>query len=175
MSRKESDAAYREANKDKIAEYKAAYREANKDKIAEYTAAYRSANKDKRAAYYQANKDKIAEQVAAYRNNRYKTDPMYALTERTRSLICKSLRNKGYSKRSRTHEILGCSFYQFKTHLESQFKQGMSWENRHLWHIDHRKPLATAKTEQEILKLNHFTNLQPLWAEENLKKGARYG
>lgn len=147
MSRKESDAAYREANKDKIAEYKAAYREANKDKIAEYT--------------------------AAYRNNRYKTDPMYALTERTRSLICKSLRNKGYSKRSRTHEILGCSFEQLKTHLESQFQQGMSWETRHLWHMDHRTPLATAKTEEELLKLNHYTNLQPLWAEDNLKKGAK--
>jgi hypothetical protein len=55
--------------------------------------------------------------------------------------------------------------------LEKQFVVGMSWDNRNKWHIDHIIPLSSAKTEEEIYKLAHYTNLQPLWAEDNLSKG----
>ena len=57
-----------------------------------------------------------------------------------------------------------------KEHLELQFVDGMSWDNRSEWHIDHIIPLSSAKTDEEIYKLCHYTNLQPLWAEDNLKK-----
>jgi hypothetical protein len=57
--------------------------------------------------------------------------------------------------------------------LETQFTDGMSWDNRSEWHIDHIIPLSSAKTEDELYKLCHYENLQPLWAEDNLKKGAR--
>jgi hypothetical protein len=59
-----------------------------------------------------------------------------------------------------------------KLHIEKQFKPGMNWLNHslHGWHIDHIIPMASATTEEEVIKLNHYTNLQPLWASENIKK-----
>jgi hypothetical protein len=74
------------------------------------------------------------------------------------------------SKRNKTFDIVGCSPYDLKEHLEKQFVSGMTWENRSEWHIDHIIPLSSAKTEDELYRLCHYTNLQPLWAEENLKK-----
>lgn len=69
--------------------------------------------------------------------------------------------------------MLGCDWSHLKTHLESKFTDGMSWENRSMWHIDHIIPLASAKSIEEVVKLCHYTNLQPLWAEENLSKGTK--
>ena len=69
-----------------------------------------------------------------------------------------------------THEILGCNWDEFKIYLEKQFQLGMSWKNRSEWHIDHIIPLASAKTEEDVIRLNHYTNLQPLWAADNLRK-----
>jgi len=82
------------------------------------------------------------------------------------------MRNGGYTKKSTANEILGADYAKVSAHLESQFKDGMSWENRSEWHIDHIIPLASAKNEDELIKLFHYTNLQPLWAIDNLKKGA---
>jgi len=58
-------------------------------------------------------------------------------------------------------------------HIEQQFKDGMSWENHGEWHIDHIFPVGLASDEEMVYKLNHYTNLQPLWAKENLQKGAK--
>jgi len=82
-----------------------------------------------------------------------------------------SIRNKGYTKKSKTYEILGCTFEEFKLHIESQFTNKMSWDNRSEWHLDHIIPISSAKTEEEVIKLNHYTNFQPLWAIDNLRKG----
>ena len=60
-----------------------------------------------------------------------------------------------------------------KAHIEKQFTKGMSWSNQGKWHIDHIIPLASAKNEDELMKLCHYRNLQPLWAEDNLKKSAK--
>ena len=68
---------------------------------------------------------------------------------------------------------MGCSYEFLKEHLEKQFVDGMSWENRSEWHIDHIIPLSSAKNEDEIYKLCHYTNLQPLWAIDNIKKGKK--
>lgn len=96
-----------------------------------------------------------------------------ALSSRVRCLIYTKLRRGGYTKRSRTYEILGCDFETLAAHLAAKFQPGMSWENRGEWHIDHIVPLATAQTEEDVIRLNHYTNLQPLWAADNLAKGAR--
>lgn len=79
----------------------------------------------------------------------------------------------GYYKRSKTTDLLGCDFNKLKNHLESKFAIGMNWDNYGKWHIDHIVPIASAKTEDEIVALNHYTNLQPLWAEDNIRKGAK--
>jgi hypothetical protein len=82
------------------------------------------------------------------------------------------LNTKNIKKHNKTFDIVGCSPQQLKEHIQSQFKDNMSWENYgyYGWHIDHITPLSSAKTEEEIYQLCHYTNLQPLWAEDNLKK-----
>ena len=81
--------------------------------------------------------------------------------------------NKNNNKTYKTVDIVGCSPEFVKEHLEKQFIEGMTWENQGKWHIDHIIPLSSAKTEEEVYKLCHYTNLQPLWAEDNLKKGSK--
>ena len=80
---------------------------------------------------------------------------------------------KKFTKKSKTAEIVGCSWEQLRLYIESQFIEGMSWENRDLWHIDHIIPLSSAKTVGDLEKLCHYTNLRPLWASDNMSKGAK--
>jgi hypothetical protein len=80
----------------------------------------------------------------------------------------------GYTKSSKTYEILGCSYEEFKVYIESQFVEGMSWDNRSEWHLDHKIPVSYGMDEMEIIALNHYSNFQPLWAVDNLSKGNRY-
>ncbi len=68
---------------------------------------------------------------------------------------------------------LGCSLEYLKNHLESKFQPGMTWENQGKWHMDHIIPLSSTKIEKDLYKLCHYTNLQPLWAVDNLKKGKK--
>jgi membrane protein involved in colicin uptake len=191
----EKKKAYNEANKEKIAEKKKAYYEANKEKVAAQNKAYRENNKEKIAAYRKDNNEKVAAQNKAYRENnkekiaayrkdnkekiaayhraRHKSDPIYNLSCRCRGRISAAIRAKGFKKTTKTAEMLGCDWEFLKSHIESQFKDGMSWENRKEWHIDHIIPLASASSEDDIIRLCHFSNLQPLWAEDNLRKKNR--
>jgi hypothetical protein len=66
---------------------------------------------------------------------------------------------------------LGIDYDELKIYFESLFTEGMSWDNIGIWHIDHIIPLSTAKTEEDVIRLCHYTNLQPLWGEDNIKKG----
>lgn len=132
-------------------------------------------SKKYRAAYKESveKRKKMAATASEYRKQRRKTDPVFVMSERVRARIKSALRYGGYTKRSSTAHILGCSFEFLKGWLESQFLPGMTWENRDKWHIDHKTPLASAKTEEDIIRLNHYTNLQPLWAGDNQRKGAK--
>ena len=85
-----------------------------------------------------------------------------------------SIRNKGFTKKSRTYEILGCEYNFFKEYLEGKFTNGMSWENREEWHLAHIIPVSSANNEEEIILLNHYLNFQPLWAKDNLEKSDNY-
>ena len=125
-------------------------------------------NKRKRE-YYKNNKEK----KNIYQRNRRKNDPFFNLKHNIRRAIHRSLNYNNFTKKSRTHEILGCSFEDFKLHLESQFESWMNWNNygnpkdgifepNKTWDIDHIIPISLVNKEQEILKLNHYTNLQPL-------------
>jgi len=132
-----------------------------KEHVKKYTKEYMSKPENKRRTLDKAN-DLKRHKVA--------TDPLFALIGRCRARVNQSFRKNGYTKRSKTHEIIGCSWEFLRGFIERQFKPGMTWENRSEWHIDHIIPLASAKTEEDVIKLNHYTNLRPLWAEENLKK-----
>jgi hypothetical protein len=117
----------------------------------------------------------------SYRNYckecRIKYNELSRLKNSIRSLISSSFRKKGFTKNSKSEKILGCSFIEFKLHLESKFDSWMTWDNYSLynkdfnfgWEIDHIIPISSAKTIEDIIKLNHFSNLQPLDSYINRK------
>ena len=108
-----------------------------------------------------------------YEKWRRETHPLFKLSKNLRTRIYYAVKSKGWTKKHKTAEILGCDFETVKKHLENQFIDNMSWKNHGKWHIDHIKPLAKAETEEELYKRCHYTNLQPLWAADNLSKGAK--
>ena len=108
-----------------------------------------------------------------YMRRRRKKDTLFRFANKTRSLVYQSFVIDGYKEGTKMHKLLGCDWKTFKNHIESKFKDGMSWDNFADIHIDHITPLITAKTKKEIVELNHYTNLQPLWAVDNLKKGSK--
>jgi RNase P subunit RPR2 len=118
------------------------------------------------------NRIRINQSQRIRKKERIKIDPVFKVSERVRSLLVNSLNKKGFRKKYKSEHTLGCSFDFFKCYIENKFKEGMDWSNHgtHGWHIDHKIPLASAKTEQDILRLNHYANLQPLWSQENWRK-----
>jgi hypothetical protein len=116
------------------------------------------------------NKNKFNLIRKKYRNKRRASDFVFLLKERVRNLTTQAFRVKKYSKKSQTHQMLGCSWDFLKEYIEKKFQSGMTWENKNLWHIDHIIPLSSAKTHDDLATLLHYTNLQPLWATDNLKK-----
>lgn len=119
----------------------------------------------------QKHKDKVRERKRRYRINRKAVDPLYRAKCNMRRRIHKAFKAKRWNKNSKTAEIIGEDITVVKTFIEVQFTEGMTWDNYGEWHIDHIIPLASATTEEELIKLCHYTNLQPLWQEDNLKKG----
>jgi hypothetical protein len=98
------------------------------------------------------------------------------IARKLRQLVLHSLAARGLVKTDRSHELFGCSVDQLRNHLESQFQEGMTWENHgvHGWHIDHIVPCAAFNltNKEDRLKCFHYSNLRPLWAQENWSKGA---
>jgi len=168
---------YRETNTEAVRQSKARYAAANREKVLAAKKAHRLTNIEqyrmRNAEYRRANKEKVSARHVAYRRKLRESDPVFALAHRMRSLVAHGLRANGLSKRSKTAEIIGCTWPEFAAHIERQFLPGMTWENRHLWHIDHIVPLATAVTEADVLALSRFTNLRPMWAADNLAKNSK--
>jgi hypothetical protein len=167
---KERNKRYKETNKDILKEKKKEYDSNNKDKI-----------KSSWKAYYEINKDKLNQKSIDYgkenrhlinqrKKERRLTDPNYRLIENVRNLIKSALKKKNFKKESRTQDILGCNPAEFQKHIESQWEPWMNWDNYGLyngepnygWDIDHKIPNNSANTYEEVIKLNHHTNLQPL-------------
>ena len=97
-----------------------------------------------------------------------KFELMTLLKRNLRSRLNKAV--KGNYKNTSAVKDLGCSVEELKIHLESKFRLGMTWNNYGLWQIDHIVPLALVKNELELKKACHYSNLQPLWASDNLNK-----
>lgn len=176
---KASKANYRNNNLEQVREEDRlralAKRKSNPDRVRELDRARYLRDKDKRLAsskeYFQNNREKVnAANRAKFKRYR-ENDPLYALSSRLRSSLWRAIKKMGFSKKSSTASILGCDWTTLKSHIESKFTAKMSWDNRHLWEIDHIIPLGSATTEEEIIKLSHFENLQPLWTFVNNAKG----
>jgi hypothetical protein len=146
----------------------------SKDKNPNYIVSYRERNREKlldqMKNYYQNNSEKLKDYMKKYQRERNRTDSLFNIRTTLRTRIYKFLLVKNIKKVSKTFEIIGCTPKELKEHLERQFTNHMGWDNRSLWHIDHIIPLSSAKSEDEIYKLCHYSNLQPLWAEDNRKK-----
>jgi hypothetical protein len=147
----------------------------NSDEIKNKSSIYYNNNKPKIKLYYMnyrnINKKKLNEYNKKYINEKRRNDSLFKLKMNIRSIVSSSI----YKKRTKTIEIIGCSFEEFKTYLESKFEPWMTWDNyglyngklNHGWDIDHIIPISSAKTEDNVVKLNHYTNLQPLCGYTN--------
>lgn len=121
------------------------------------------------------NRKKISMKYKIYEENRKNVDPEFKLLHTLRSRLNSALKNKKAPKNIKTLDFLSCSCSFLINYLEAKFQEGMTWENHGQWHIDHIKPCAAFNIldEEELKKCFHYTNLQPLWAKENLIKGKK--
>ena len=146
----------------------------DKKRISEIKRLYYLKNKEKIQAqhkkWYEENKQKAIDSAKKYYKYKRDTDNIFKFKDNVGALIKSSLKIKGFKKPSKTEYILGCSLEQFKKHIESKFNEFMSWDNYGLyngspnygWDIDHIIPISSAKTIEDVIRLSHYTNLQPL-------------
>lgn len=171
-------------NKDKARQSHLAYRDKHREELIEYSRTYYQTNKKeqrlKQNAYYKANSKRLnkarAKSHREYEKIRRRTDINHRLRNYLRNRIGSAIRN--YYKSGSAVRDLGCTIEHLKQYLESKFQPGMTWENhgKHGWHIDHIKPLSSfdLTDREQFLQACHYTNLQPLWAKDNLKKRDRF-
>lgn len=126
--------------------------------------------------HYKKNKKEVNKKHVQRKALRRKQDYRFRLTHNLRGRIWQAMNNQASNKYNSSIELLGCSVELVRKHLESQFKEGMTWGNYGEWHIDHIRPCASfdlTKLEEQK-KCFHYTNLQPLWAKDNLSKADKY-
>jgi len=178
---------YNEFNKDKIKIKQKFYRENNKEKLKDYFKNHYEVNKNKKKLYYASwkkiNKNKLKDYQKKYHKNnsykrnkyekkRLKIDIQYKLRNNLRTRLNGAI--KGNYKAGSAVRDLGCTIDELKSYLESKFLPNMTWDNwsKDGWHIDHIKPLSSfdLSDRKQLLEACHYTNLQPLWAKDNLTK-----
>lgn len=190
-SKKRADQKYIEKHKEKLAEKGKKYRERkkndetyqqsrknyylnNREHFLNYKKEWYQKNKERinliQREYYNNNKQIIIKKGVEYTTNRRRTNDFFRMIDVIRVSIKRHIRNKTMS----TETILGCSYEEFKIHIESKFEQGMNWSNHgkgnDKWNYDHIIPISSAKTIEDLYKLNHYTNFQPMWEIKNLQK-----
>jgi len=171
---------YREENFEKVATVKKEWQERNKAQLSEKKKEHRQNNlkeiRSNERASYGRHKEKKIKRKVAYCRERRQVDPVFRMTNNLRKRLTDAL--AGRNKSAATLELLGCSVCDLKLHLESNFTEGMTWENYSFsgWHIDHIRPCASfdLSCPEQQKQCFHYTNLQPLWAEDNLRKGDTY-
>ena len=179
---------YYEKNKEKIAAQRKIYYEKNKTQIIERQIKYSEKNKEKIKNYdkIRKNKENITpdklkihrDYNANYTKNRRKNDVIFKFKHNISCLIRESIKRRGSKKLTKSEIILGCTLNEFKIHIESLWKTWMNWDNygnpkdgiyepNKTWDFDHIIPMKEGKTEIEIIKLNHYTNIQPMCSYYN--------
>ena len=167
----ETKKKYRESTKN--------WRIKNKEKVRQNWINWYLKPENKKKVRISASKPIRKETTRTYYRNRRKNDPQFKLINNLRTRLAHLIsRNPKIIKNEKTKELIGCSVEELKLYIEKKFLVGMNWDNYgyETWHIDHIKPLSLAKNMDDIirLKLMHYTNLQPLWAKDNIKKSNKY-
>jgi ribosomal protein L40E len=165
LKKKESGIAekpnkWRLLNKQYVAESHKKWKEENREYYLNWQKQYRERNKDKKRQWEKADR---------------KSNLNRRLSDNLRNRLNIAIKN--HAKSGSAVEDLGCSIEEFKSYLQSKFQPGMTWDNWSFtgWHIDHRTPMSSFNLSDraELLKACHYTNLQPLWAKDNLSKGSK--
>lgn len=155
------------------------YNKSNKKKIDANNKIYRKINAEsirlQKQKSYKENREIIIAKVVNYERTRRNNDPLFKFKKAIRKSISGPIKKGGFTKKSKTFNILGCTFEEFKYYIESKFEPWMNWSNygkyngtlNYGWDIDHIIPVSSAKSEYDILKLNYYTNLQPLCSKVN--------
>ena len=146
------------------------YYQRHKAEILEKQKKWQAENPEKVRAYSRKSKAKNRHVALEYYHTN-KKDPDFALPRRLRQRMYRALKNN-YKTGSAVEE-LGCSIDEFKLYLEQLFTDGMCWDNMGEWHLDHIKPLESydLTDEEQYREACHYTNIQPLWAIDNIRKG----
>lgn len=188
----EQNKKYREAHKEEIKAYHKEWRDRNRESLNEkqrekykedpqafkerkdrYVASHLEQVKESRHRYKTENRQKCTD----YERNKRHNDPVYRFRNSFRCLIWGYNKKKGYTGTKNVWEMVGCDFETFLVYIQSQFEEGMTMENyghgKGCWNIDHIVPISTAQNDEDIERLNHYTNLRPLWAKDNIAKGSK--
>ena len=167
--KKEHKEYYKE-NKERILIRVKKYREEHKEEIKKSLEKHR----EKKKIYQKKYKIEHKKERSKYQAKRRKTDIRYRISVVLRSRIRHAI--KGNTKSLPTMMLIGCETDYLLYHLQSQFTKGMSWDNHGEWHIDHIKPCIKfdLSKPEEQRKCFHYSNLQPLWAKDNLLKSDKY-
>lgn len=164
-------------NRERVLKRQKARREANPELFRERAKRYREKNVElfntRSREYYSNNKESVIKRTMAYKVARYSSDPVYALGVNIKSRVNEAIKAVNGRKSKRSNKYVGCTWAELAHHIERQFLNGMTWENKGDWHIDHIIPLASAKTIEDLEPLLHFTNLRPLWATDNHQKSSK--
>ena len=179
---KNNSKEYKSKNTDKVKEYNKEYKSKNTDKVKEYNIKFYISNKEYYKKYYTNNKAKLNSNKNEYNKNRCEHDMIFKLVRNIRSLINNTFKHIGIKKNNRTEKILGCSIDEFRLYIEKQFEKWMIWQNHGIytgnynetWQLDHIEPISNATTPEDIIRLNHYTNFQPLCSKKNLEKSNKY-
>jgi len=162
-------------------DYNKKYYQKNQSKLKERTQQFRNQNPEYMKKWRQDNKQKVQQQKRDWLNknrtlinekerNKRKINPAYKIKKNLRRRVNQVITRN--DKSNTTMNLIGCSIYELLQHLENQFTDGMSWDNYGKWHIDHIKPCASfdLTNPEEQKKCFHYSNLQPLWAADNIRK-----
>ena len=187
--KREQDKKYREANREKIKISHKAWRDKNRERLNEQQRERYKENpqafKERKERYVKSHEEQVRASNKRYREEnkqkrtdyeltKRKTDARYRFRSSFVSLISGYLRKNGYKGGKKTWEVVGCDFETFLKYIENQFEEGMTLENyghgEGCWNIDHIAPICTAKTDDDLERLNHYSNLRPMWASENYRR-----
>ena len=157
---------YREENAEYFKEYGKKYRKENAEYFSTYIQEWNDKHPDYHTEYFHDNKEDVYYRMKTRRKN----NPLIKMREKIRTHLSTSFKRRGWSKKTQTYKYLGCQWEQFEKYIESQFVDGMTWDNHGEWEYDHYYPVSLAEKPEDMFILFNYTNYQPLWKKDNRDK-----